>query len=544
MREVMLVSPDQLSAEGRWFWGEYQEFGFDVKMQRASADPTLITVDRSSLKAGSSANRVRLIGESLPAQISVDDLDFGTGVKVKRIVSHSATEIVAEVDVTADAVSGKRDIVFRRSVLPSAIAVYDHLDYIKVTPDTSLARLGSQTHPKGFQQFEAIGYQRGADGKMHTADDVELGPIDVSWSVEEFYSTYGDDDKEFVGSLSSTGFFTPASDGPNPQRKFSRNNYGDVWVVATAKEKKIRTDAPWPASRTWWLRFRRIYVGINPRWGNDDHYGSARLPVGRVPSLLSQGSEFLYLVPAGAIFGVDEAVGALIASLGEGELEHQSLVDALTASGLTIGEAEELLSEMYHAGVIATSDSVREKTQPIPDVFPIQTLVMNLTNQCNLSCQYCYEFGADKVATPEGKPKFMDLPTAKASVDFLLAQSGDRRTIHITFFGGETLMNYPLLKEVVTYANEKAKEQGRNIDFSLTTNATLLTPTIIQFLSENHIGVTVSMDGPKEMHDQLRVFANGKGSYDIIEPKVRALIENHRTRPITARVTLTSSIWT
>jgi uncharacterized protein len=256
----------------------------------------------------------------------------------------------------------------------------------------------------------------------------------------------------------------------------------------------------------------------------------------------SQGSEFLYLVPAGAIFAVDEAVGTLIASLGAGELEHQSLVDALTAGGLTISEAEELVSEMYHAGVIATADSVREKTQPLPDVFPIQTLVMNLTNQCNLSCQYCYEFGADKVATPEGKPKFMDLPTAKASVDFLLAQSGDRRAIHITFFGGETLMNFPLLKEVVTYANEKAKEQGRNIDFSLTTNATLLTPTIIQFLSENRIGVTVSMDGPKEMHDQLRVFANGKGSYDIIEPKVRALIENHRTRPITARVTLTSGV--
>ena len=159
-----------------------------------------------------------------------------------------------------------------------------------------------------------------------------------------------------------------------------------------------------------------------------------------------------------------------------------------------------------------------------------------------MSCQYCYEFGADKVATPEGKPKFMDLETAKTSVDFLLEQSGDRRSIHITFFGGETLMNFPLLKQVVAYANERAGEQGRHIDFSLTTNATLLTPAIIEFLSENHIGVTVSMDGPKEMHDHLRVFANGSGSYDIIEPKVRALIQNHRTRPITARVTLTAGV--
>ena len=102
--------------------------------------------------------------------------------------------------------------------------------------------------------------------------------------------------------------------------------------------------------------------------------------------------------------------------------------------------------------------------------------MLNLTNQCNLSCQYCYEFGEDKVATPEGKPKFMDFETAKASVDFLLEQSAGRRAVHITFFGGETLMNFPLLKQVVAYANEQAAAQGRSIDFSLTTNATLLTP--------------------------------------------------------------------
>ncbi len=158
-----------------------------------------------------------------------------------------------------------------------------------------------------------------------------------------------------------------------------------------------------------------------------------------------------------------------------------------------------------------------------PADFPLQTLVLNLTNQCNLSCQYCYEYGEDKVATPEGKPKFMDFETAKSSVDFLLEQSAGRRHVHITFFGGETLMNFPLLKQVVGYATEQANAQSRFIDFSLTTNATLLTPAIIEFLSENRIGVTVSMDGPKEMHDKLRVFANGRGSYDIVEAKVRAL---------------------
>jgi len=244
IREVMWISPDQSGAEGRWFWGQYQEFGFDVKMQRASADPTLVGVDRSFLKTGSETNRVRLIAESLPAQITPADLDFGTGVRVRRIVSHNPTEIVAEVDVAADAVPGKRDIAFRRSVLQSAIAVYDRIDYIKVVPDSALARLGSERHPKGYQQFEAVAYHRGLDGKMHTADDIELGPVEVTWSVEEFYSVYGDDDKEFVGSLSPTGFFTPASDGPNPQRKFSRNNYGDVWVVATAKNEKDKDGRP------------------------------------------------------------------------------------------------------------------------------------------------------------------------------------------------------------------------------------------------------------------------------------------------------------
>ena len=244
MREAMWVSPDQLHAEGRWFWGEYQEFGVDVKLQRASADPTLIAVDRTMLKSGSQGNRVRLIGDNLPAQVVTADLEFGSGVTVRRIVSHNASDIVAEVDVASNAVPGKRDIVFRRSVLERAMAVYDRVDYIKVLPEASLAHLGSEAHPKGYQQFEAVAYQRGADDKLHTADDVELGPIDVTWSVEEYLSVYGDDDKDFVGTLSSAGLFTPALDGPNPKRKFSRNNYGDVWAVATAKTEKDKDGNP------------------------------------------------------------------------------------------------------------------------------------------------------------------------------------------------------------------------------------------------------------------------------------------------------------
>ena len=244
MRETMWISPDQLWAEGRWFWGEYQEFGVDVKLVRASAEPTLLGVDRTMLKLGSQANRIRVLGDNLPSQISAADLDFGSGITLRRIVSQTLGEIVAEVDVASNAVPGKRDIALRRSVLQSVIAVYDRVDYIKVVPEASIAHLGSDVHPKGYEQFEAIAYQGGADGKLHTADDVELGPVDVTWSVEEYLSVYGDDDKDFVGTLNPMGLFTPALDGPNPKRKFGRNNYGDVWVVATAKNEKDKDDKP------------------------------------------------------------------------------------------------------------------------------------------------------------------------------------------------------------------------------------------------------------------------------------------------------------
>lgn len=264
--------------------------------------------------------------------------------------------------------------------------------------------------------------------------------------------------------------------------------------------------------------------------------------LGELHPFESAGHRFVYLVPAGAIFELDNGAALLIDRLADCDSSHEQLVAELAAQGFSLDESEELIQELYLARVMVTDDARVEPLQEAPADFPLQTLVMNLTNQCNLSCQYCYEFGADKVATPEGKPKFMDLETAKASVGFLLEQSGGRRSVHITFFGGETLMNFPLLKSVVSYANEKAAARGLSIDFSLTTNATLLTPAIIEFLSENRIGVTVSMDGPKEMHDKLRVFSNGRGSYDIIEPRVRALIQNHRTRPITARVTLTSGV--
>ena len=96
-----------------------------------------------------------------------------------------------------------------------------------------------------------------------------------------------------------------------------------------------------------------------------------------------------------------------------------------------------------------------------------------------------------------------------------------------------------MLQDTVAYARRRAAEEGKRIEFSLTTNATLLRPEIIEWLADNQIGVTISIDGPKEVQDGLRVFHNGKGSYDVIEPKIKELLKRHKTRPIGARVTLT-----
>ncbi len=234
-RQVMMVSRDQSQMDGRWFWGAYDEFGFDVTLRRAGSNPLVFGVDRQSLRAGATGQRVRIYGDNLPAGLRAEDIDFGGGVTVRRVADSSPSEATVEVDVAASAIAGKRDLAVRGAVATGATAVFDKIDYLKVTPEAALARLGGNSHPKGYQMFEAAAFHRGADGKPKTADDVNLGTVDVDWSVEEFLAVYGDDDKDFVGTLSRGGLFTPSHEGPNPKRKFSRNNYGDVWVVGTMR---------------------------------------------------------------------------------------------------------------------------------------------------------------------------------------------------------------------------------------------------------------------------------------------------------------------
>lgn len=236
VREVMLVSRDQNQMEGRWFWGAYDEFGYDVKLVRAEDRPVILSTNVSALRTGQTAT-VRIYGDQFPAGLTAADLDFGAGVTVEKVVQPGAGIIETQVSVAAKAALGPRDLAVKRTVATAAIAVYDTVDYIKTASDTAIARLGggSGVFTKGYMQFEAIGFNRGLDGKPNTADDIRLGPVKAEWTMEEFFAVYGDDDVQYVGKMEPNGFFTPNVEGPNPKRKFSRNNYGEVWAVATYK---------------------------------------------------------------------------------------------------------------------------------------------------------------------------------------------------------------------------------------------------------------------------------------------------------------------
>jgi uncharacterized protein len=253
------------------------------------------------------------------------------------------------------------------------------------------------------------------------------------------------------------------------------------------------------------------------------------------------GAPYVYLVPSAAVFRLDDASRAVLDALGDTGLAPRDLETALEGR---LAPAE--LRGTVHDLVTARAIRVIEDAPPPPPRaaparkrVPLTTLVMNVTSKCNLACTYCYEYGEDRIVEGGSKPRFMNEETARKSVDFMFAEAGESTMVHLTFFGGETLLNFKVLKSSLAYAKERAAALGKDVDASLTTNATLLREEIIDWLVENNVGVTVSMDGGREQQDKFRVFNNGMGSYDLILPNIRMLLARHRTRPVGARVTLT-----
>ena len=234
LKEVMSVDRDWRTISGRWFGGGYDELGIDVSLQRSGGELRILGTDKSALRSGIAGQELKIYGLNFPSALRPADVDLGPGLTVSRVVSVTPELATVVVDVAANAAGGFRDL-FVSGALPrtGAVVVFDHVDSIKVKPDWAMSRIGGNTFPKMLSQFEAWAYNNGPDGKADTADDIVIGPVDASWSLEEYAATYDDDDVKFVGKINeATGRFTPNIEGPNPERKGSRDNVGDVWVVA------------------------------------------------------------------------------------------------------------------------------------------------------------------------------------------------------------------------------------------------------------------------------------------------------------------------
>jgi quinohemoprotein amine dehydrogenase len=264
-REVAFIERNGQEIKGRWFTGGHNETGIDITLRRVSNDPLVSGTDVASLRSSTSAQRVRIYGANLPERMAAADIDFGHGIRVSRVVSASPEMIAIDVDVAADARVGPRDLSLAGSTRPAAIVVYSRMDAIKVTPQAGMARLGGVTFPIRKEQFEARGVSNGPDQKPGTPDDLDLGPVDVRWSLEEYPATFKDDDVKFVGELGPGGLFIPNVDGPNPKRSGNRNNVGDVWVVATYTPEGADPAAKPLRGRAHLLVTVPVYMNWDPR---------------------------------------------------------------------------------------------------------------------------------------------------------------------------------------------------------------------------------------------------------------------------------------
>ena len=232
-RQVMFVERDWSAISGRWFRGAWDEIGIDVTLTRVDAAPVITGVYPRAVRRVSRDHELRIYGANLPASLAPGDVSLGAGVEVTEVVSVTSDMATVRVNVSADASVGARDVFIGRGTGEGALVVYDQLGRITVEPQRGMARVGGVTVPKQYEQFHVTMWHDGPDGESGTDDDLNLGVVEPTWSLEEYSATYGDEDLKYVGTVDATGLFTPAQDGPNPDRVGNRNNIGDVWVVAT-----------------------------------------------------------------------------------------------------------------------------------------------------------------------------------------------------------------------------------------------------------------------------------------------------------------------
>ena len=165
----------------------------------------------------------------------------------------------------------------------------------------------------------------------------------------------------------------------------------------------------------------------------------------------------------------------------------------------------------------------------------VKALCLHIAHDCNLACKYCFaEEGEYK-----GKRELMSYEVGKKALDFLVANSGSRRNLEVDFFGGEPLMNFQVVKDLVKYGRSIEEKNNKHFRFTLTTNGVLLNDEIMEFANENMDNVVLSIDGRKEIHDMMRPFPKGDGSYDLIVPKFIKFADSRNQEKYYVRGTFT-----
>ena len=249
-----------------------------------------------------------------------------------------------------------------------------------------------------------------------------------------------------------------------------------------------------------------------------------------------ENSNIVMDIHSGSIHLVDEVAYTLVEEAEK--LSKEALIEKYKEEFEieAINEAYEELMSLKEEGMLYTADQNETLVPAFLNREPVvKALCLHVAHDCNLKCKYCFAGEGEY----HGHRSLMSIEVGKKAVDFIIENSKHRKNIEIDFFGGEPLMNWEMVKETVAYAREREKETGKNFRFTMTTNGVLLNDEIIDYLNENMHNVVLSLDGRPEVNDHMRPTANGKGSYDVILPKFKKLVEKRGNQKYYLRGTFT-----
>ena len=243
-------------------------------------------------------------------------------------------------------------------------------------------------------------------------------------------------------------------------------------------------------------------------------------------------------VNSGAIHVVDGLTYDMIAEYKERE-KDELIADMAAKHGVTKEEAAEAYGEIGELEVSGELFS-EDEYEPYIDNFKkrptvVKALCLHIAHDCNLACRYCFAGEGEY----HGERALMSYEVGKKALDFLVANSGNRRNLEVDFFGGEPLMNFQVVKDLVAYGRSLEKERDKHFRFTLTTNGVLLNDNVMDFVNREMDNVVLSIDGREAVHNRMRPFRNGGGSYDLIVPKFRKLADSRGQERYYVRGTFT-----